>query len=412
MHKLRIKIYYVIALLFVTYLLNNCAIPLSSAETGTLKFYESSKQFLSDKLKSWTGGKISLDTRDLSWVDSICLINTSFDWTLVDVYGERPFSQGKEPITNRKDLYCFLKIASRLKSYKYIILDIALDKKRTPYDDSLSILIPKMDNIIVARSNEYDIISSLKPKSGWVDYYKMPYESNFVKYNYGTRERKSLPLCMYNDLNKRDAITSLFGLFYFDGFKLCQKASILDFDIRYTTDTKDIGSGQSKSFFAYQNLGTDFNDESGNLFNDIEKIKGCIDNKIVLIGNLLGDDKHDTYVGEMPGAIINLNAFLSLHKGKHIVKFHHVLILFLFYLTLYILIEKKRYFLFKKISESDFGTIIVSIIGWSTFFNIIALLLYILLGVFFNPWYPTLWFTFVPQCVKLFKLIRSYCYIS
>ena len=68
----------------------------------------------------------------------------------------------------------FLKIAYQEGNYKYILVDVALDKRGTNYDDSLAILIPQMNNIIVARSGKYGLMDSLLTKSGWVDYYKMP----------------------------------------------------------------------------------------------------------------------------------------------------------------------------------------------------------------------------------------------
>ncbi len=415
MTGIKYKIYNVIALLVLTYLLNNCSIPFSGTETGTLKLYEYTKHYLSDKLESISDGEMSLYQKDLSWNDSIALINTSFDLTLVDYYGDRDFPQGKVAITDRKDLYDFLKIAYQENTYKYIIVDIALDKRGTNYDDSLALLIPQMNNITVARGGKFSLMNSLHTKSGWVDYFKMPYETGFVKYKIGTNEKQSLALRVYNERNNRNAINSILGLLYFDGWRFCQENIVLKYDIRFILEEGySSDSVKTAGLYSYQNLGTDFIDrKSQNILNKInktEKVKDCIRDKIVVIGDFLGDDIHETYVGKMPGALINLNAYLELQRGGHLIHIHHVILLFLFYLSLYFIKDNRdRIIRFRSIANyvsSDFLQILISIIGWGTFFNLVALLVYVLFDTFFNPWLPALWFTFVPQCVKLFKSVK------
>lgn len=412
MTKYKIVTFNVLALLAFTYMLNNCSIPFSGAETGTLKLYEHTKKYLSAKLESYTDGKCSLYDKDLSWSDSITLINTSFDKTLVDYYGDRDFTQGKIAITDRKDLYDFLKIADRFKEYKYIILDIALDDKGLLYDDSLALLISQMNNITVARSEKYGLMDALSSKAGWVDYYKMPYETGFTKYLFGTKEQQSLALRVYNERNNKNAITSIFGLLYFDGLRLCQRNSILDYDIRFLQRENTSLSSQNKGLYAYQNLGTDFYDSrivnDTNRINKKDKVRACVKNKIVVIGDFLGDDIHDTYVGKMPGALINLNAYLTLQTGGHLVNLFQVILLFFFYFSLYIIKDRYSYIKEKNsLLQLDFAQILIGIIGWGFVFNIVALILYVFFDTLYNPWLPTLWFTFIPQCVKLFKSFHS-----
>lgn len=402
----------VLTLLIFTYIFNNFSIPFSGAETGALKLYEYTKKYLSDKLESCTDGKWSLYNKDLSWNDSITLINTSFDQTLVDYYGDRDFPQGKIAITDRKDLFDFLKIANQFKEYKYIILDIALDKKGLLYDDSLAHLIPQMKNITVARSRKYGLMKALSSKAGWVDYYKMPYETGFTKYVWGTNERQSLALRVYNEYDNKNAIKSILGLLYFDGPRLCHENSILFYYIKFLHRGTISPGSQKRDIYTYQNLGTDFYDslivDNTNKINKIEKVRRCIKNKMVIIGDFLGNDIHETYAGEMPGALINLNAYLALHNGDHLVKLFQVILLFLFYFALYITKERCSYIKDKfSFLQLDFAQILIGIIGWGVLFNIVALFLYVFLDTLYNPWLPTLWFTLIPQCVKLFKSLQS-----
>ena len=412
MTKLKVILFNVLALLTLSYMLNNYHTPFSGAETGTLKWYEHKKKYFSDVLESYTDGKWSLYNKDLSWNDSITLINTSFDQILVDYYGDRDFPQGKIAITDRKDLYDFLKIANHYKEYKYIILDIALDNKELLYDDSLALLIPQMNNITVARSAKYGLMDSLLPKAGWVDYYKIPEETGFTKYLYGTNERQSLALRVYNERNNKNAIKSLLGILYFDGLRLCKRNSILYYDIRFLQQESSSLNFQIKNNYAYQNLGTDFYDSTivnnTNRINKTNKVRGSVKNKIVVIGDFLGDDIHETYAGKMSGALINLNAYLGLQNGDHLVNPFQVVLLFLFYFVLYIIKDRFCYIKEKySFLQLDFAQILIGIIGWGSFFNIVALFLYAFFDTFYNPWLPTLWFTVVPQFVKLFNSFHS-----
>ena len=417
MANIKYKIYNVIALLIFTYSLNNCTTPISSIETSTLKNYEYFKSLLSSVLESISDRKFSLYNKEIKWAEGITLINTSFDLELVDYYGNRDFLQGKQAITSRKDLYTFLKIVHNYKfNYKYILIDISLDSKGIAYDDSLSVLIPKMSNIVIAKTKKVGIMTALESKSGFVDYFKMPYETGFVKYIFGTQDEPSLALRIYNERNRRNAIKSIGGILYFDGWKLCQNVGTIDYKVRFIETEDDLSDSlRTGNIYAYQNLGTDFYKEDSTLgdnrVNKVEKVKRCCENKIVVIGQFFGDDdKHDTYVGEMPGALINLNAYLYLQDGKHIVKIHYFLLLFVFYLSLYVFIEKKQKLCTSlkgkfSILHSDFIRILLTLVGWGFFFNIVALILYIIFEVYFNPWYPTIWFTFIPKCVKLTQSI-------
>lgn len=411
MVSIKYKIFNVTALLIFIYFLNNCSIPFSGSETSTLKGYEYAKSFLSDNLEKVSGGNLSLYNKEMKWSDSISLINTSFDLELVDYYGDRDFLQGKQAITCRKDLYDFLNIAQKYKNYKYILIDISLDGKDVAYDDSLSLLIPKMSNIVIAKSEKDGIMDALKPKSGLVDYYRMPYETGFVKYIFGSQKNPSLALLIYNERNRRSAIKSIGGILYFDGWKLCQKIGTIDYKVRFIEKegvlSDSLGDG---NVYSYQNLGTGFHKEDSTL--NEEKVKKCCENKIVVIGGFFGDDIHDTYVGKMPGVLVNLNAYLYLQQGKHIIKLHHILLLFAFYFSIYVFVERKQKFFdsLKKnypVLHSDFVQILLTFIGWGGFFNLVALMLYIIFDVYFNPWYPTIWFTFIPKCIKLVQSIKT-----
>lgn len=396
----------ILLLLLLTYILNNSTCSYSVAEIEPLKTYESIKSFFSRK-KALSSSEIP------QWTDSIVFINTSFDKELVDHYNSDFVPEGKTPVTNRRLLYHFLKCANESNNYKYIIVDIDLDSVYNDYNDSLCSIIPQMKNIVVARSCKSKILEPLKKKSGLVDYKRNLFSLEFTRFNYGDTEIKSLPLYMYNELTGHDIKSFLFGLAYFDKWSLCQKSDVILFDIIHKINEESQDDETNKAEPNYINMNLFFDSiEERNIVVDSEYLKGAINNKIVIIADLFGTDKHEAYIGELPGSIIVINAYNYLTKGNHIVKWWKVFFLFLFYLIIYIFINSKsqifdmlktKYRIFK----SDIFTTLLLFVGWGTFFHFTALILYFCFDIFYNAWYPTLWFTFVPVMSNLFKLFRK-----
>ena len=311
-------------LLFGNYLLNNCSLPFTGLESTIIKHYES---FKSNRFPH---------TNKTNWVDSIYLINTCYDLELIDYYGESEFLKGKIAITNRNNLYRFLKKAHELDTYRYIILDLDIDEIESAYNDSIKTLIMEMRDICIPRSQDFSVYDNrLDSKAGWVDYATIPGETGFVKYELFCDGKLSMPLKMYNDLYKHDAFCKL-GPLYFDNYALSQKTIIPNFNVKFLS-SNSVNGKISKTDYEYQNLGTDIID--GNNVADIN-------NRIVVIGDFFSaSDLRDTYVGKMPGAIINLNTFIDLADGKHKIQWGIVLIITIIYMILLIWTIRSAIFL-------------------------------------------------------------------
>ena len=305
----------IVVLLFGNYLLNNCALPFTGLESTIIKHYES---FKSNRFPH---------TNKTNWVDSIYLINTCYDLELIDLYEESFFCKGKIAITNRKDLYLFLKKAHELDNYRYILLDLEIDEIESTYNDSIKTLIMEMRDLCIPRSQNFSGYDKrLDSNAGWVDYATIPGETGFVKYELFSDGKVSLPLKMYNDLYKHNAFCKL-GPLYFDNYALSQKTIVPNFNVKFLS-SNSVNGKISTTDYEYHNLGTDIID--GNNVADI-------DNRIVVLGDFFSAyDLRDTYVGKMPGAIINLNTFINLAEGKHKIQWGIVLLITIVYSILLI----------------------------------------------------------------------------
>ena len=119
---------------------------------------------------------------------------------------------------------------------------------------------------------------------------------------------------MWEDLDHGSIIKK--GIFYFSNNKLCFNSLILNFPVRkitkYTTDLEN----------NYYELGTDILNERSD-----EEIQKMVQNKIILIGDFVDRDIHATSFGDIPGVLINYNAYLALKSEGHIIPVSLLIIL-------------------------------------------------------------------------------------
>ena len=386
-----------IILLVGQYIIGNIPVSISGVETITLKRFESIKHRFTHH---------SYKEND-SWLNQVTLINTSYSNQLYGVY-EQGFPIGTEVRTSRKELYTLLKNLDSGSNYKYIVIDLLLDSIVDPYNDSLKVLLDKMENIVMAKTTKASLFSeSFEKKAGMVDYYYTPEETGFVKFDLLNRYEKSLPLVMYNDIDGR-TIKKRAGVFFFDGKKLCSRALIPNYRVLFISHEhiqSDKGFTSNAFIEDYINLGPITRNRSF----IIDQCK----NKIVVIGDFLETDFHDTYVGRVSGALINLNTYLSLTEERHIIRYCFIIALIVFYsiitAILFILtFSGENYPFFYRLANSSLSIFVASVLGWGFIFHMISLLVFITKGFVFNPWLPTLWFSLLSLVLKLsHKSIQS-----
>lgn len=318
--------------------------------------------------------------------DNIMLINVSYDKELVDFVKQKEDTVGKTPIIDRHKLFEFLKNAKEANTYKYIFLDVNFEKGYISKSDSaLFNLIAEMDRIVIPRhEGKYLQDDRLYSKAANSDYTVTKEETNFVRFQFIHDSIKSIPLKMYNDINKKDI--HKWGPFYFSGNWLCRNGITLK--LPFTT----------KMFIP--NLGKDILENGNN-----EDFNG----KIVIIGDF-ENDMHDTYKGKQPGAIIIMNAYYALVQGDHILfgKYGLTLLFYVFIALLYFFLAI-LYLNGKSLSslfENAWIKVFVSIVSINILFWIIAGFAYFL-GVVYNLWIPTVVFSILDFIVNTYKNYRD-----
>lgn len=380
-----------ILLLLVSYWVKNSPLPFLGAEAPVLKKMETLREHSSD----------------YGWSDSILIVNTGYDKQLIPHY-EGVFEEGNEAITNREDLYRFLK-KTKESDYRFILLDTQVDDIDTEYNDSIKDLIIQMDNICIPRSENFNHDPAFDSIAGWVDYEITVKESGFAKYVLLHEGRPSMALYCYNKRSS-SVIKSVCGLFYFDKWRLCQKTLIPVHDyitantentVENSFNTQD---GVSTVCVLYKNLAADFSDD-----NDVEQsVKG----KIVVIGNLISsEDKHDTFVGQMPGVLININAYLSLRQGLHWVNLFVAIILFFLY-TCIVLFVFFDYNPFKGMKVNNWiktffdipiVKLCLSFVGFNAVFVLFSIVFYFAWDYYYSTLIPSIWFTVLSHIIKFFQ---------
>lgn len=258
------------------------------------------------------------ESEDYNVPDSILLINVSNDRELVKVK-RNGIKVGDTDITNREKLLQLLRWLKETNNYRYILMDLEFDKNyTTDYDDSIYSLIDSMHNIGIVRTSEYDQMDDrIKKKAFWANYDINFWNSDLVKYPVIENDTASIALHAYEELTGRTL--KRFGPFYFDGFHLARRCI---YPKMYITEPEDgivqkegEEDGYQKEDYWCYNLGFDILES-----NTISEAKILFDKKIIVIGEFdKAIDRHNTYAGEQPGALVVLNVFISLmHHSHHI----------------------------------------------------------------------------------------------
>ena len=329
---------------------------------------------------------------------SFLFVNTCYDIDTIP-YFKHGQQEGYRSVTRRADLYKFLKYLYDSNNYKYVLLDIRMDKFPPGYNvytDSLISLISTMPRIAVARSDYFELADScLYACAGGVDYLINGIESGFSKFSIMQNETPSMPLKMYQDIHQRSIQACMGGLFYRDGYKLCRRTFIPTMKIS-SNDLNPTHIKKNETAWTYVKL-----DEMAS-----HCLHNLYDEKIIVIGDLFNSDSHDTYIGRLPGAVINANIYLNCKQEKHVVKLAYVLLLGLFYIVLFLLIIISNEY--NRISKSDFWhsdvfKIILSFLESGFVLSLLAVFVYCVTDSIMNIMFPVLWFTIVPKIYLTIK---------
>lgn len=316
--------------LLISYVVMSDMTPLSS-EKAKLQLFEAFRQYYWPKEES-------------NMEDSVIMIDTHYDQEFVmehkPVMGKM-LPTGKIPATDRQKLLTCLEILKERNDYKYIMLDIFLEKSVSQESDStLYKTIASMPRIVLAKPQDSPLADScLRPKAGAVQYSIALWENDFVKYPYFFKGGKSLPLLMYEEITGNSVKSK--GSFLWDR-GIARRSVILTFE-NVDLNKRDYLGGV----------------EDYSINNILSETKG----KYILIGNFV-DDMHNTYRGEVPGTLINFYAYLALLQGHHRLSCGIILFLLLiFAIPIYLKISNYKIFewIRKKFRQTNFFSPIISV---------------------------------------------------
>ena len=209
----------------------------------------------------------------------------------------------------------------------------------------------------------------------------------------------SVALKMYADRNHLDGFgitPHLGGLWYTDNGRLCQNGATLFVDVTITGSLFNEESQMRERNYIY--LGADLLD-----LDSIIPVKEQIEDKILVIGDFKSD-VHSTYVGAQPGSAICINAFLMLMKGKHLVNWLAVLLLFIVYTTVGTFYLRGTSF--QALFAHPWLGVLMSFLSTATLFFVIAIIAY-WNGIAFNMWVPTTIYSFIDTYVQKRNLYKK-----
>lgn len=346
--------------------------------------------------------------------DSICLINVGYDKTLVDYEAKclaskndsrRQFA-GQITTTDRSKLLRFLAIADSLKNYKYILLDVRFEAN-IPSDSvthSLFNLLSRMDNVVYAihGSNESSSDAPIS-KASYGDYYTTFLVSDVVKYPViqrgGSTIKYSIPAKIYSDLYEHTF--TYFGPISFDNGRLCKSSIYPTFPIRLTSWMVE-SDNTTMLTPLYYNLGADLLDS----YDPPTVISPLINDKIIVVGDF-NEDLHDALIGQQPGAIVNINAYVALCKEKHLVSWIEIVLTFIvFFIISWLILSQRQllqYIPFVGKSHSSIIKFMVTFISFSVILTLYAVFAYVIFDSVFSVVYPSLYFTIFELCIKSIK---------
>lgn len=348
-----------------------------------------------------------LGRRPDSVPDSILLVNVAYDKTLVpyeapltsDIRETRRLPAGRVAVTDRAALLRFLSAAAGAP-YRYIMLDIRFDDD-LPADSvtrRLFALIDSMPRIVFA-CHEDARTHPLAParKSAYSDYHTSVSSTDMVKYPLLKRGRLSIPAAMYSAPDS-SRLTACCGL-TFDRGRLCRRSTFISAPVRASSWTSSAATGSPLGGMRlnYHNLGADILAHPA----PDTLVRTLAAGRIIVIGDFI-DDTHNTYTGPMPGPLVNLNTYISLCRGEHLVRpLPALLLLILYFLIAYGLIGRLTPFDYIPLLRRHRSVVLraaLSFVGFTTFLSLAALIFYLFAGEVYSVVFPSLCFTILSLC--------------
>lgn len=315
--------------------------------------------------------------------EDFLLINTAYEKTFIPKLDAFGFELGKETITDRQSLAMFFEKAAAKNHHRFIVCDVFLESA-TDHDSVLLKSVQATKNVRFPYHREAgEFLMPVIPVPTAFSDYDTDF-GNFLKYSFLQFDTcRSMALEMYSAIDKADYTKR--GFFYFKNGGLALNSFILEFPIRqfdiFRDDTLGYNSMHMANFLSLPD----------------ELAYETLKDKIVVVGDFLEADMHQTIYGTTAGPLIHLDAYLNLKQNRNNLPIWFFLYLFFFYMLFsYTLLFNTSLFTIKwlsKIQTSRWGGFIVDYLKYAFFLLLMSVVSFLLFDVHLNVLILSLYFS-------------------
>lgn len=301
--------------------------------------------------------------------DSVFCVNLAMDKQLATAV-EEGLPMGSVAVSDRSKLLRFLR-AVEGADYKYIFLDVRFPAGlRTDNDEELFARIENTPRLVMSNheyGRNYRIAdSALLAKSALADYRATAY-TGFTRYQYLQHGEESVALRMYRDID--GGYIHRHGPFYSSRHRLCRNAQFLQIPPFVMQNMREDNT------LRYPYLGVHIL----GWYTD-EELQQMVKGKVILIGDF-DEERHSTYVGDVPGAMLSFLGWWDLHTGKHLVPVWLIILLYALYLLicLKLLCVHRNWYDYVPLLNRIKGGVwrfLMSLIGWGFVLGLLKIMLY------------------------------------
>ena len=327
--------------------------------------------------------------------DSLLCINVALDKQLSEVVSPEGDTLGHLAVTDRNKLLHLLNVADGA-GYRYFFMDVRFPSGLvTDSDSALFAKMAEMPDFVLSHhdaTSRYSIADdSLLPHAALADYKFTPL-TGFTRYQYLQKGGESVALRLFRDLDGGDIIRK--GPLYFSGRKLCRNAQFI------MIPKAVCSSERADHSLRYPYLGAHLLE-----WNTDEELRAMMKGKTILVGDF-DEDRHQTYIGDVPGPLLSYLAYNDLHEGRHRISLVLILGLLLLYtgFTWCALKAGDPWYtkvpLLKK-TRSRLLRFLYSLLGWGTVFFVFKIVLYLITGTALSCFIPSL----VLACISDYQSI-------
>lgn len=372
-----------VLLLFVTYAWLNLPFDYDAGEEHLTIFSFVKEQF--DKEHD------SINNRD-----SILFVNIAYDKTLEPLNDILGLPAGQQLVTDREKLSRFLDVINKENTHRLVFLDIDFDTEYIQ-DSVLAASMVKTKNLFIPTTTN-SLLKETGVGMGAVNGRKTLVSSDFFKYPYIFEKEASIPVKLFELLDN--------GTFEKQGSTFWRNGKLAFNSIVPNYYFKKFPKYNASLENNYYDLGADI------LSLDDESVAQKFSGKIILVGDFTEYDQHNTFMGEIPGLLILLNAYFNLKAGNNEVSVWMILFFFLIYLALNLsIIEDKSLLNFTKLKEwfAKYSVLsfLLRLLSFAVIFWGLSILIKMVFNVYLNILLIGIYFAFFSSLVKAIQKRRK-----